>query len=261
MQDVQNNITTYSIFNSDNIKNKNKQNPETNMDIEEIQENKEKKEESKLDEIKLDDNDNEKEKESKKEQKEKRRVRGPNKCYRIIDDFFNDSKRVKTKSLNKEEINLNENKNNNNSNEEEEKKIKRRIKVINMVDKFDDFLNYVESKVNETYYNKFILPIINNYKEFYIAKEKDYKENKNLNLNINLEDENLIRKKKIYGLENMLEIPEIVNEFMKYIYYKNIFSNDEDKIEMIEIVYIFCSWLKQYHYSSYNTEYLIKEEE
>ena len=252
MQDSQNNITTYSIFNLDN-----KENIETNMQIEEIQENKDEKEDSKIDEIKLD--DNEKEEESKKEPKEKRRVRGPNKCYRIIDEFFTDSKRVKKISLKKEEINLN--KNNNNPNEDEEKKIKRRLKVINMVDKFNDFLDYVEPKVNEIYYNKYILPIINNYKEFYIQKEKEFQENKNLNLNINLKDENLIKKKKIYGLENMLEIPEIVNEYVKYIYNKNIFSNDEDKIEMIEIVYIFCSWLKQYHYSSYNTEYLIKEEE
>ena len=252
MQDSQNNITTYSIFNLDN-----KENIETNMQIEEIQENKDEKEDSKIDEIKLD--DNEKEEESKKEPKEKRRVRGPNKCYRIIDEFFTDSKRVKKISLKKEEINLD--KNNNNPNEDEEKKIKRRLKVINMVDKFNDFLDYVEPKVNEIYYNKYILPIINNYKEFYIQKEKEFQENKNLNLNINLKDENLIKKKKIYGLENMLEIPEIVNEYVKYIYNKNIFSNDEDKIEMIEIIYIFCAWLKQYHYSSYNTEYLIEEEE
>ena len=251
MKDAQNNITTYSIF-KDNKENKNREGTETNMDIEEIQEN---KEESKIDESKLE--DIEKEEESKKEPKEKRRVRGPNKCYRIIDEFFTDSKRVKMISLNKEDINLNKN----NNNEEEERKIRKRIKVINMLNAFDEFLHYVESKVNVSYYNKYILPIIKNYKEFYIEKDKEYKENKNSILNSNIEDENLIRKKKIYGLENMLEIPEIVNEFMKYIYNKNIFSNDEDKIEMIEIIYIFCAWLKQNHYSSYNAEYLLKEEE
>ena len=48
---------------------------------------------------------------------------------------------------------------------------------------------------------------------------------------------------------------------MKFIYNKNIFENDEDKIEMIEIIFIFCSWLKQNHYTSYNIEYLIKNEE
>jgi hypothetical protein len=251
MQDSQNNITTYSIFNLDN-----KENIETNMQIEEIQENKDEKEDSKIDEIKLD--DNEKEEESKKEPKEKRRVRGPNKCYRIIDEFFTDSKRVKIISLNKEDMNLNKN---NNNNEEEERKIRKRIKVINMLNAFDEFLHYVESKVNVNYYNKYILPIIKNYKEFYIEKDKEYKENKNSILNNNIEDENLIRKKKIYGLENMLEIPEIVNEFMKFIYNKDIFNTDEDKIELIEIIYIFCAWLKQNHYSSYNAEYLLKEEE
>lgn len=251
MQDAQNNITTYSIF-KDNKENKNKEGTETNMDIEEIQEN---KEESKIDESKLE--DIEKEEESKKEPKEKRRVRGPNKCYRIIDEFFTDSKRVKIISLNKEDMNLNKN----NNNEEEERKIRKRIKVINMLNAFDEFLHYVESKVNVNYYNKYILPIIKNYKEFYIEKDKEYKENKNSILNNNIEDENLIRKKKIYGLENMLEIPEIVNEFMKFIYNKDIFNTDEDKIEMIEIIYIFCAWLKQNHYSSYNAEYLLKEEE
>ena len=124
---------------------------------------------------------------------------------------------------------------------------------------FDDFLIYVESKVNKDYYNKFITPIINNYKEFYIEKEKEFKENKS-SFNI-IEDENLIKKKKIYGLENFLEIPEIINDFMKFIYNKNIFTNDEDKVEMIEIIFIFCAWLKQYHYTSYNIEYLLKKEE
>ncbi len=251
MQEAQNDITTYSIFNSDNKEKKNNENAETNMEIEEIQES---KEQSKIDEIKLE--DNEKEEESKKEQKEKRRVRGPNKCYRIIEQFFIDSKRVKPISLGKEDKNKN-------NEEEGEKKVRRRVKIANMVDIFDDFLNFVEPKVNESYYNNYILPIINNYKEFYIEKEKEYKENKNSNTNTNnnIEDENLIKKKKIYGLENMLEIPEIVNEYMKYINNKNIFNTNEDKIEMIEIIYIFCAWLKQNHYSSYNTEYLLKDEE
>ena len=124
---------------------------------------------------------------------------------------------------------------------------------------FDDFLIYVETKVNKDYYNKFIIPIINNYKEFYIEKEKDFKENKS-SFN-NIEDENLIKKKKIYGLENFLFFPEIVNDFMKFIYNKNIFENDEDKVEMIEIIFIFCAWLQQNHYTSYNIEYLIKKEE
>ena len=220
MQESQNDLNTFSIFGMNNQEEKNNENIETNMEIEENQDINEN--------IKVEENN--KDEESKKEQKEKRRVRGPNKCYRIIDQFFNDKKRAK-ETINNEQQN--------DINDEEDKKIKRRKNITNMSLIFDDFLIYVESKVNKDYYNKFIIPIINNYKEFYIEKEKDFKENKS-SFN-NIEDENLIKKKKIYGLENFLEIPEIVNDFMKFIYNKNIFENDEDKVEMIEIIFIFCA--------------------
>ena len=240
MQESQNDLNTFSIFGINNQEEKNNENIETNMEIEENQDINEN--------IKVEENN--KEEESKKEQKEKRRVRGPNKCYRIIDQFFNDKNRAK-ETINNEQQN--------DINDEEDKKIKRRKNITNMSLIFDDFLIYVESKVNKDYYNKFITPIINNYKEFYIEKEKEFKENKS-SFNI-IEDENLIKKKKIYGLENFLEIPEIINDFMKFIYNKNIFTSDEDKVEMIEIIFIFCAWLKQYHYTSYNIEYLLKKEE
>ena len=240
MQESQNDLNTFSIFGMNNQEEKNNENIETNMEIEENQDINEN--------IKVEENN--KEEESKKEQKEKRRVRGPNKCYRIIDQFFSDKKRTK-ETINNEQQN--------DINDEEDKKIKRRKNITNMSLIFDDFLIYVESKVNKDYYNKFITPIINNYKEFYIEKEKEFKENKS-SFNI-IEDENLIKKKKIYGLENFLEIPEIINDFMKFIYNKNIFTSDEDKVEMIEIIFIFCAWLKQYHYTSYNIEYLLKKEE
>ena len=159
--------------------------------------------------------------------------------------------------INEEQTNNEENKN---------KKVKKRSKIVEMSEKFDEFLNFVNEKLNKHYYDIFIFPIINNYKEFYIEKDKEFKEKKNLsdeksiNNNNNM-DENLAKRKKSYGLENFLEIPEIVNEFVKYIYNKNIFATDESKIEMIEIIFIFCTWLKQYHYSSYNIEYLIKNED
>ena len=247
MHDTLNNISTFSIFSINNQDSKNNENIENNMELEENQEN---KENSKIDEIKIEEND--KEEESKKEQKEKRRVRGPNRCYRIIEDFFKDKKRTKILNSNNEETS---------NNEDEDKKIKRKIKSVNMIEVFDEFLSYAESKVNENYYNTFILPIITNYKEYYIEKEKEFKENKNSVLINNIDDENLIRKKKTYGLENTLEIAEILNEFMKFIYNKNIFKSDNEKIEMIEIIFIFCAWLKQNHYSSYNIEYLIKPED
>jgi hypothetical protein len=247
MHDPLNNISTFSIFSINNQDSKNNENIENNMELEENQEN---KENSKIDEIKIEEND--KEEESKKEQKEKRRVRGPNRCYRIIEDFFKDKKRTKIINSNNEETS---------NNEDEDKKIKRKIKSVNMIEVFDEFLSYAESKVNENYYNTFILPIITNYKEYYIEKEKEFKENKNSVLINNIDDENLIRKKKTYGLENTLEIAEILNEFMKVIYNKNIFKSDNEKIEMIEIIFIFCAWLKQNHYSSYNIEYLIKPED
>ena len=247
MHDPLNNISTFSIFSINNQDSKNNENIENNMELEENQEN---KENSKIDEIKIEEND--KEEESKKEQKEKRRVRGPNRCYRIIEDFFKDKKRTKILNSNNEETS---------NNEDEDKKIKRKIKSVNMIEVFDEFLSYAESKVNENYYNTFILPIITNYKEYYIEKEKEFKENKNSVLINNIDDENLIRKKKTYGLENTLEIAEILNEFMKVIYNKNIFKSDNEKIEMIEIIFIFCAWLKQNHYSSYNIEYLIKPED
>ena len=236
---------------------KNSEINETNMEIEETKEN---KEEIKTQINKPEDNNKEEEDESKKELKEKRRVRGPNKCYRIIEEFFKDKKRAKN-LLNSDD--LSQNKNNENMNDEEEtnnKKIKRRIKIVEMSGKFDEFLNYVKPKVNEDYYNNYIFVIINKYKEFYLEKEKEFKENKD-SFKLNVDDENLMKKKKSYGLENFLEIPEIVNDFMKLIYQQKIFSTDESIIEMIEIIFIFCSWLKQNHYSSYNVEYLIKKEE
>ena len=243
MEKNQNDINTFSIFDSNNNEGKNIENINTNMEME-----LEEKEENKG-EINLEDNN--KEENSKKEPKEKRKVRGPNRCYRIIEQFFKDKRRAK-ESNDIEELNQNE----------EEKKIRRKAKISNMSPVFDEYLNFVEPKVNNDYYNKFNLTIINMYKEFYIEKEKEFKENKSLfNNNIDFDDENLIRKKKIYGLENFLEIPEIVNDFMKFFYNKNIFENDEDKIEIIENIFIFCVWLKQNHYTSYNVEYLLKKEE
>ena len=244
MQKNQNDINTFSIFDNNN-EGKNLENIETNMEmeIEPEQENNDKKNSE----------EDNKEENPKKESKEKRKVRGPNKCYRIIDQFFKDIKRAK-------ELNDTEQQDQKNNKDQEEKKTRRRTKITNMSSVFDDYLNFVEPKVNNDYYNKFVLNIINNYKEFYIEKEKEFKENKSL-FNNNIDDENLIRKKKIYGLENFLEIPEIVNDFMKFIYNKNIFENDEDKIEMIENIFIFCVWLKQNHYTSYNVEYLLKKEE
>ena len=244
MQKNQNDINTFSIFDNNN-EGKNLENIETNMEmeIEPEQENNDKKN---LEE------DN-KEENPKKNSKEKRKVRGPNKCYRIIDQFFKDIKRAK-------ELNDTEQQDQKNNKDQEEKKTRRRTKITNMSSVFDEYLNFVEPKVNNDYYNKFVLNIISNYKEFYIEKEKEFKENKSL-FNNNIDDENLIRKKKIYGLENFLEIPEIVNDFMKYIYQQKIFKTDESIVEMIEIIFIFCVWLKQNHYTSYNVEYLINKEE
>ena len=213
-------------------------------------------------------------KSKKEQQKGKKRVRGPNKCYRIIDEFFNDKKRAKnnvelkkdnSNTINDEKINEEEEEK---KNDDKIKRNKKRTKIIEMSEKFDEFLNFVNEKVNKNYYDLFIYPVISNYKEFYIEKEKQFKENKkdtidekaNNIINISI-DENLARRKKSYGLENFLEIPEIVNDFVKYIYNKNIFVTDESKIEMIEIIFIFCTWLKQYHYSSYSIEYLIKEDD
>ena len=213
-------------------------------------------------------------KSKKEQQKGKKRVRGPNKCYRIIDEFFNDKKRAKnnvelkkdnSNTINDEKINEEEEEK---KNDDKIKRNKKRTKIIEMSEKFDEFLNFVNEKVNQNYYDLFIYPVISNYKEFYIEKEKQFKENKkdtidekaNNIINISI-DENLARRKKSYGLENFLEIPEIVNDFVKYIYNKNIFVTDESKIEMIEIIFIFCTWLKQYHYSSYSIEYLIKEDD
>jgi hypothetical protein len=231
--------------NENNDKNKNESNEKTNN------ENNEKTNNENNEKTNNEDN------ESKKEQKSKKRVRGPNKCYRIIEEFFRDNKRKKEDSnvkASEEALNEEEKKT-----EENKKKPKKRAKINDMTEIFDEFLNFVNEKVNKKYYDVFIYPIINNYKEFYIEKEKDFKENKS-SFN-NIEDENLIKKKKIYGLENFLEIPEIINDFMKFIYNKNIFTSDEDKVEMIEIIFIFCAWLKQYHYTSYNIEYLLKKEE
>ena len=236
--------------NENNDKNKNESNEKTNN------ENNEKTNNENNEKTNNEDN------ESKKEQKSKKRVRGPNKCYRIIEEFFRDNKRKKEDSnvkASEEALNEEEKKT-----EENKKKPKKRAKINDMTEIFDEFLNFVNEKVNKKYYDVFIYPIINNYKEFYIEKEKEFK-NKSINLNSddenhinNVIDENLAKRKKSYGLKNFLEISEIVNEYVKYIYDKNIFVTDESKIEMIEIIFVFCTWLKQNHYSSYSIEYLIK---
>ena len=221
------------------------------------------------------DKENNDDNDSKKEKKVKKRVRGPNKCYRIIEDFFKNKKRTKNINENNNTLNKDDGNNNDeqqNNEEDKNKKIKKRTKIIDMSEKFDEFLKFVEEKVNKSYYDSFIYPVIYNYKEFYIEKEKEYKNNKNLKASLNDEksnnnninnsiDENLAKRKKSYGLENFLEIPEIVNDFVKFLYNKNIYATDESKIEMIEIIFIFCTWLKQNHYSSYSIEYLIESEE
>ena len=243
-----NNENNNNIENND--KNKNESNEKTNN------ENNEKTNNENNEKTNNEDN------ESKKEQKSKKRVRGPNKCYRIIEEFFRDNKRKKEDSnvkASEEAMNEEEKKT-----EENKKKPKKRAKINDMTEIFDEFLNFVNEKVNKNYYDVFIYPIINNYKEFYIEKEKEFK-NKSINLNSddenhinNVIDENLAKRKKSYGLKNCLEISETVNEYVKYINDKNIFVTDESKIEMIEIIFVFCTWLKQNHYSSYSIEYLIK---
>ena len=247
-EEIQNYTNNNNIEN--NEKNKNESNEKTNN------ENNEKTNNENNEKTINEDN------ESKKEQKGKKRVRGPNKCYRIIEEFFRDNKRKKEDSnvkANEDALNEEEKKT-----EENKKKPKKRAKINDMTEIFDEFLNFVNEKVNKNYYDVFIYPIINNYKEFYIEKEKEFK-NKSINLNSDEEnhinndiDENLAKRKKSYGLKNVLEISEIVNEYVKYIYDKNIFVTDESKIEMIEIIFVFCTWLKQNHYSSYSIEYLIK---
>ena len=185
----------------------------------------------------------------------KKKKRGRNKCYRIIDEFFDDQKRKKNLSP---LINLSENENNNNENSEI-KKIVKRNRYVKMSDKFDEFSEFVKEKVNDIYYETYVLPIMTNYKNFYLEKEKDYKKDDNLQIEVEgeqkKENNNSHRKKILSSLKNSLEIPELVNDFIRFLYNKNIFENDDSKIEMVELIFVFCSWLKQKYYTKYTLEY------
>ena len=135
MQKNQNDINTFSIFDNNN-EGKNLENIETNMEME-IEPEQENNDKNKSEE------DN-KEENPKKDSKEKRKVRGPNKCYRIIDQFFKDIKRAK-------ELNDTEQQDQKNNKDQEEKKTRRRTKITNMSSVFDEYLNLVEPKVNNDY--------------------------------------------------------------------------------------------------------------
>ena len=192
----------------------------------------------------------------KEEKKEKKRNRGPNKLQKIIDEFFKDKKRTKSPyEINEKKLDENKNLEEKQSFEQNRKRKRKKL----LVEKFDEFLNCVSDKINKNYYEIFLFPVINNYKIFYLQKEKEYLNNSS-NFQI-IKDENLLKRKKSYGLENCLEIPEIVNDYIRYLYNQNIFITDDSKLEMLEIIWIFCLWLNMNHYSSYTVDYILPKEQ
>ena len=50
-------------------------------------------------------------------------------------------------------------------------------------------------------------------------------------------------------------LPDLVNNFFRFVREKNIYKTNEEKFEMIELIYVFCLWLQEKSYTTARLEY------
>ena len=137
---------------------------------------------------------------------------------------------------------------------------------------FQRFLIFVKPRINDNYF-QFVKYYIMLYNEFY---EKNIKESNGININNNLSnnkiiiqaDDNDLNNTNIVQIDNSNiidnknltetheQIPDFVNDYFRYIQSRYTISDIDLKFELVEMIYVFCLWLKEKGFTSATLEYI-----
>lgn len=101
---------------------------------------------------------------------------------------------------------------------------------------FEEFLYFIQPLTNPHFLG-FAKLIIDMFNEF--EKQTNKKDDQNKN-------ERVIDKE---------HIPDLVNDYFRFVKNKQIIKEKEAKLEMIELIYIFCLWLKEKKYTTAKLDY------
>ena len=101
---------------------------------------------------------------------------------------------------------------------------------------FEEFLYFIQPLTNAHFFG-FAKLIIDMFNEF--EKQANKKEDQNKN-------------GRVIDKEH---IPDLVNDYFRFVKKKQLIREREGKLEMIELIYIFCLWLKEKKYSTAKLEY------
>ena len=137
---------------------------------------------------------------------------------------------------------------------------------------FQRFLIFVKPRINDNYF-QFVKYYIMLYNEFY---EKNIKESNGIKINNNLSnnkiiiqaDDNDLNNTNIIQIDNsniidnknLIEtheqIPDLVNDYFRYIQSRYTITDIDLKFELVEMIYVFCLWLKEKGFTSATLEYI-----
>ena len=169
-----------------------------------------------------------------------------------IKEFFKDEKRRNSNFVEEDDKNFHFDDNDNNP--------------------FQRFLIFVKPRINDNYF-QFVKYYIMLYNEFY---EKNIKESNGIKINNNLSnnkiiiqaDDNDLNNTNIIQIDNsniidnknLIEtheqIPDLVNDYFRYIQSRYTISDIDLKFELVEMIYVFCLWLKEKGFTSATLEYI-----
>ena len=169
-----------------------------------------------------------------------------------IKEFFKDEKRRNSNFVEEDDKNFHFDDNDNNP--------------------FQRFLIFVKPRINDNYF-KFVKYYIMLYNEFY---EKNIKESNGIKINNNLSnnkiiiqaDDNDLNNTNIIQIDNsniidnknLIEtheqIPDLVNDYFRYIQSRYTITDIDLKFELVEMIYVFCLWLKEKGFTSATLEYI-----
>ena len=169
-----------------------------------------------------------------------------------IKEFFKDEKRRNSNFVEEDDKNFHFDDNDNNP--------------------FQRFLIFVKPRINDNYF-QFVKYYIMLYNEFY---EKNIKESNGIKINNNLSnnkiiiqaDDNDLNNTNIIQIDNsniidnknLIEtheqIPDLVNDYFRYIQSRYTITDIDLKFELVEMIYVFCLWLKEKGFTSATLEYI-----
>ena len=98
---------------------------------------------------------------------------------------------------------------------------------------FEEFLLYIQPLTNPSFF-AFSKNIIGLFNEFEKIK------------NQSTDDKREIDKE---------HIPDLVNDYFRYVKNKDVIKEKDEKFEMVELIYVFCLWLKEKNYTTAIMEY------